>query len=78
MTVRVHSFLNRRHAETLSSELLTFFQSTKRCTGELLSSVSETVRRQSSIASLIAVTTRMKIKGTAFNAGLLAPKMGKN
>lgn len=72
---RVHAFLTCRHSETLSSVELTLVHSTKRYTGELFNSLSETVRRQSSIASLMEVATIMTIRGTAFRPGLLAPKM---
>lgn len=78
MTPRVEAFLILRQREMLSSELLTLFQSTRRCTGELLSSLSSTVRLQSSIASFTAVTKRMTIKGTEPSPGLEAPNMLKN
>ena len=72
------AFLILRHNEMLSAELLTLFQSTRRWTGELLSSLSSIVLRQSSIASLTAVTNRMTIKGTEPKPGLEAPNMLKN
>lgn len=78
MSPRVVAFLVLRHSEMLSAELLTLFHSTRRWTGELLSSLSSTVLRQSSMASLTAVTNRMTIKGTEPKPGLEAPNMLKN
>lgn len=74
--VRVVAFLTLRHNEMVSSELFTLSQSTRRWTGELFSSLSKAVLRQSSIASLIAVTNKMKIRGTASSPGFVAPKIG--
>lgn len=76
-TVLVDAFLTRRHKPISSVEILTLVQPTSRYTGELLSSASRTVRRQSSMASLIPVTVRIKIMGTAFRPGLEAPKIEK-
>ena len=73
----VHAFLIFLHSETVSSAVLTLLKSTNRCTGALLRSLSRTVLLQSSTASLIAVTTIMTIRGTAFNAGFEAPKIWK-
>jgi hypothetical protein len=73
----VLAFLIRRQSDTVSSAVFTLLKSTNRCTGALFSSLSRTVLRQSSIASLIAVTTRMTMRGTALSAGLLAPKIEK-
>ena len=72
------AFLILRHNPTCSSAVLTLLKPTRRCTGELLSSASKTVRLQSSTASLRAVTARMNIRGTALRPGLAAPKMAKN
>jgi hypothetical protein len=71
------AFLIFRHSDTVSSAVFTLLKSTSRWMGALLSSLSRTVLRQSSTASLIAVTTRMTMSGTALRAGLLAPKMEK-
>jgi len=73
----VVAFLSLRHAETVSSAVLTLLKLTSLWTGALLSSLSRTVLRQSSMASLMAVTTRMTMSGTALRAGLEAPKMEK-
>lgn len=73
----VVAFLALRHIDTVSSAVFTLLKSTNLCTGALFNSVSKMVLRQSSIASLIAVTVRMKIRGTAFSAGFEAPKMEK-
>lgn len=78
MVPRVQAFLKRRHKETLSSVEFTLCQSTNRYTGELFSSVSSTVRRQSSMASFMAVTTMMTIRGTVLRAGLSTPNIEKN
>ena len=78
MIPRVVAFLILRHNEISSAEVLTLFQSTRRCTGELLSSLSSIVLRQSSIASFTAVTNRMTIKGTEPKPGLDAPNILKN
>jgi len=74
---RDEDFFNLRHSEMSSSEVLTLFQSTSLCTGELFSSLSRTVLRQSSIASFTAVTNRMTIRGAALRAGFEAPNIGK-
>jgi hypothetical protein len=71
----VHAFLIRRHNEMVSSAVLTLLKSTSLWTGALLSSLSRTVLRQSSMPSLTAVTTMMTISGTALSAGLEAPNM---
>jgi hypothetical protein len=73
----VLAFLILRQSDTVSSAVFTLLKSTSLCTGALFSSLSRTVLRQSSMASLIAVTTRMTMRGTALSAGLLAPKMEK-
>lgn len=78
IVARVDAFLNLLHNETSSALELTLFQSIRRCTGELFSSLSRMVRRKSSIASLIAVRTTITIRGTAFKPGFVAPKMLKN
>ena len=75
---RVVAFLILRHNEISSAEVLTLFQSTRRCTGELLSSLSNTVLRQSSMASFTAVTNKITIKGTEPRPGLDAPNILKN
>lgn len=72
---RVLAFLNRRHIEIESSDVLTLFQLVRRRTGALLSSLSTMVRRQSSMASLTAVMTTMTIRGTADKPGFTTPKM---
>jgi hypothetical protein len=74
--ILVVAFLVLRHNETLSSIELTLFQSTSRCIGKLFNSLSNTVRRQSSIASLIAVIVKIEIRGTELRPGLTAPKIG--
>lgn len=71
----VVAFLILRHSDTVSPAVLTLLKSTSLWTGALFSSLSSTVLRQSSIASLIDVTTRMTIRGTALSAGLEAPNM---
>jgi hypothetical protein len=71
----VLAFLILRQSDTVSSAVFTLLKSVSLCTGALLSSLSRTVLRQSSIASLMAVTTRMTMRGTALRAGLLAPKI---
>lgn len=76
-TALVLAFLNFLHIDIESSAVLTLLKSTRRCTGALLSSLSNTVLLQSSMASLRAVTERMKIRGTAFKPGLDAPKIEK-
>ena len=73
---RVVAFLTLRHIEMFSCELFTLFQSIKRWTGELFSSLSNAVLRQSSIASLTAVTNKMTMRGTASSPGFDAPKIG--
>lgn len=77
MTSRVVAFLNLRQSEILSAALLTLFQSTRRWTGELLSSLSRTVLRQSSMASFIAVIVTMAINGTELRPAFTPPKIGK-
>src|SRR5271156_5267383 len=70
------AFLMRRHREICSSTTLTLCHSWRVFVCALLSSLSRTVRRQSSIASLNAVTVRITIIGTAPNPGFEAPKIG--
>jgi hypothetical protein len=64
--------------DTLSSFTLTLSQPHSRYTGELLSCLSEMVRRRSSIASLTAVTAMMNIRGAELRPGLLTPNIGKH
>jgi len=73
----VQAFLNFRHRETVSPAVFTLLKSTNRWIGALFSSVSKTVLRQSSMASLMAVTHRITIRGAALSAGFEAPKIGK-
>ncbi|KAH3682402.1 hypothetical protein WICPIJ_006627 [Wickerhamomyces pijperi] len=47
----------------------------KMCVGVLFTSMSKTVRLESSKASLMAVRMTMTINGTKFKAGLGVPKM---
>ena len=70
------AFLMRRHREMCSSTTLTLCHSWSVFVRALLSSLSRSVRRQSSIASLNAVTQRITIIGTAPRPGFDAPKMG--
>lgn len=72
----MEAFLIFRQSDTVSPVVFTLLKLTKRWTGALFNSVSRTVLRQSSIASLMEVTKRMTIKGAALSAGLLPPKMG--
>ena len=76
MIPRDVAFLILRQAEMESSDVLTLYQSINRCTGELFSSLSRMVRRQSSIASLTAVMNRMNMRGTELRPGFAAPKIG--
>ena len=76
-TARVLAFLVLRQSDTLSSDELTLFHSISRYTGELLSSLSSVVLRQSSMASLMAVRVTMTISGTEPNPGSDPPKMEK-
>jgi hypothetical protein len=71
------AFLHLRHSEISSAETFTLSHSTSLWTGELLSSLSSIVRRQSSMPSLTAVTNRMKRIGTDPRPGLEAPKIEK-
>jgi hypothetical protein len=75
--LRDKEFLNLLHIEMVSSAVLTLVNPHKRWTGELFSSASRTVLRQSSMASLMAVTVRMKMRGAALRLGLAAPNMLK-
>jgi hypothetical protein len=70
-------FLNLRQTETVSSAVLTLVNPHRRWTGELFNSASRTVLLQSSMASLMAVTVRMKRSGAALREGLAAPNMLK-
>ena len=76
-TVLVHDFLKLLHQEMSSEDELTLSHSKRRYTGELLSSVSRMVLRQSSTASFMEVTVRMKIRGTEPRPGFEAPNMEK-
>lgn len=70
------AFFVRRQSEICSSTTLTLCHSCNVFVLVLLSSLSRIVRRQSSMASLNAVTTRITIRGTAPRPGFDAPKMG--
>ena len=70
------AFFIRRQIEMCSSMMLTLCHSWSVFVLALLSSLSRTVRRQSSIASLNAVTVRITIIGTAPSPGFDAPKIG--
>jgi hypothetical protein len=70
-------FLNLRQREIFSSAVFTLLYPIRRWTGELFSSASRFVRLQSSMASFMAVTVRMKRSGAALRPGLDAPNMLK-
>ena len=76
--IREVAFFIRRQGEMYSSTTLTLCHSYNVFVSVLLSSLSRTVLRQSSIASLTAVTTKMTMSGTALRPGLVAPKIEKH
>jgi hypothetical protein len=70
------AFFMRRQREMCSSTTLTLCHSCRVFVLALLSSSSRFVRRQSSMASLMAVMVRITMIGTEPRPGFVAPKMG--